>query len=461
LSTFLFYDLETTGLDPVFDQILQFAAIRTDEALRPMGEPVNWFVRLRPDVIPSPGALLKTNRSVASLAEGRPEYEVIRAIHELISAEGVISIGYNSFQFDDLFLRFGFYRNLLAPYAHHSARNGCGRADLLALVVRFRCLASDALNWPMGENGVTLALEALAAANGCNDGRAHDALADVRASVNLARKLAAHQREWRAGMDAFNRQRDSEALDQLPPWPDEASPHRKGVLLSNSFRKCGYAAPALLLARSNEYGNATYWLRLDDRDLPEKVSGEPAPACWRRKNLGEAPLVVHPRAFSLDEAQIALARQNMSWLADHRAELERLRAFAEAYTYDDREDVDVDAQLYIRDPATQADWAARNAFHAAELDAKYALAADFPDPVDRALAHRLLWRNYGRRNGETECLRPLLEETACRDYKGALKRARAGALAEIDRLAHENQRDADALRRLQEMRAWLACAPAR
>ena len=32
-KTYLFYDIESTGLNPCFDQILQFAAIRTDQAL--------------------------------------------------------------------------------------------------------------------------------------------------------------------------------------------------------------------------------------------------------------------------------------------------------------------------------------------------------------------------------------------------------------------------------------------
>ena len=32
-ATYLFYDLETTGLNPCFDQVLQFAAIRTDLSL--------------------------------------------------------------------------------------------------------------------------------------------------------------------------------------------------------------------------------------------------------------------------------------------------------------------------------------------------------------------------------------------------------------------------------------------
>ncbi|MBW1941023.1 MAG: hypothetical protein JRI28_06590, partial [Deltaproteobacteria bacterium] len=34
MNTYLFYDLETTGLNKAFDQILQFAAIRTDMKLK-------------------------------------------------------------------------------------------------------------------------------------------------------------------------------------------------------------------------------------------------------------------------------------------------------------------------------------------------------------------------------------------------------------------------------------------
>ena len=32
-KTYLFYDIETTGLNKAFDQVLQFAAIRTDKQL--------------------------------------------------------------------------------------------------------------------------------------------------------------------------------------------------------------------------------------------------------------------------------------------------------------------------------------------------------------------------------------------------------------------------------------------
>ena len=54
--TFAFYDLETTGLSPAFDQPLQFAAILTDDAFREI-ERVNLRCRIAPHIIPSPWAL--------------------------------------------------------------------------------------------------------------------------------------------------------------------------------------------------------------------------------------------------------------------------------------------------------------------------------------------------------------------------------------------------------------------
>ena len=38
MTSFVFYDTETTGTDTAFDQILQFAAIQTDENLRELDQ---------------------------------------------------------------------------------------------------------------------------------------------------------------------------------------------------------------------------------------------------------------------------------------------------------------------------------------------------------------------------------------------------------------------------------------
>ncbi len=52
-ETYLFYDIETTGLNRAFDQVLEFAAIRTDGDLNELDR-FTATIRLRPDVIPSP-----------------------------------------------------------------------------------------------------------------------------------------------------------------------------------------------------------------------------------------------------------------------------------------------------------------------------------------------------------------------------------------------------------------------
>ena len=66
--TFAFYDLETTGTSPAFDQPLQFAAILTDDALREI-EHVNLRCRIAPHVIPSPWALAVTGVRPAQLLD--------------------------------------------------------------------------------------------------------------------------------------------------------------------------------------------------------------------------------------------------------------------------------------------------------------------------------------------------------------------------------------------------------
>ena len=62
--SFVFYDTETTGTDPFFDQILQFAAIKTDHEFR-VEEEFEMRCRLRPHIIPAAAALCVTGVSVS------------------------------------------------------------------------------------------------------------------------------------------------------------------------------------------------------------------------------------------------------------------------------------------------------------------------------------------------------------------------------------------------------------
>ncbi len=63
---FIFYDTETTGLETAFDQILQFAAIKTDDDLNELDR-FDIRCRLMPHMVPSPGALRVTGVTPAML----------------------------------------------------------------------------------------------------------------------------------------------------------------------------------------------------------------------------------------------------------------------------------------------------------------------------------------------------------------------------------------------------------
>ena len=176
-SSYLFYDIETTGLNKAFDQVLQFAAVRTDNRLNEIDRH-SIKIKLRPDVIPSPGAIITNRISMAELASGTCEFEAVRRIHELMNAPGTVSLGYNTLGFDDEFIRFSFHRNLLPPYTHQYL-NGCRRMDLLPITIIYRLYKTAVLKWPQVNGKLSLKLEHLSASNQLIDGQAHEAMVDV------------------------------------------------------------------------------------------------------------------------------------------------------------------------------------------------------------------------------------------------------------------------------------------
>lgn len=188
--TFLWHDYETWGADPRRDRACQFAGVRTDVELNEIGDPISLYCRPATDLLPHPDACLITGIT-PQLAEreGLIEAEFATAINAALSVPGTCGAGYNSMRFDDEVTRNLFYRNLLDPYAREW-RNGNSRWDLIDTLRLAHALRPDGLEWPSREDGTTsFKLEHLTLANGIAHGQAHDALADVRATVALARLL--------------------------------------------------------------------------------------------------------------------------------------------------------------------------------------------------------------------------------------------------------------------------------
>jgi exodeoxyribonuclease-1 len=187
-DTFYFYDLETTGRDPRWHRVLQFAGVRTSADLEPLEEPVSWLVAPDDDVVPEPEAMLVTGLVPDDWAGGIDERELFRRVAAEFARPGTCVVGYNNLRFDDEFVRHGLWRNLFDPYAREW-QGGNSRWDLIDLVRMAAALRPDGIVWPEEDGRRVFRLEALAAANDIEQVRAHDAVSDVLATLGLARRL--------------------------------------------------------------------------------------------------------------------------------------------------------------------------------------------------------------------------------------------------------------------------------
>src|SRR3990167_7012352 len=111
-QTFFFYDLETSGLSGRDDRIMQFAGMRSDMDLNPIGDPYNILVALNDDTLPSPDALMVTGITPQqTVTDGYTEAQFAKLLSEEIFCDDTIVVGFNNVRFDDEFVRHLFWRN--------------------------------------------------------------------------------------------------------------------------------------------------------------------------------------------------------------------------------------------------------------------------------------------------------------------------------------------------------------
>lgn len=211
--TLLFYDLETFGIDPQVDRIAQFAAVRTDLALNPIAEPLVLYCKISGDYLPDIEAcLINGITPQETIEKGICEFEFIKKINKAFSVPNTCVLGYNNLRFDDEFIRNALYRNFFDPYKREWA-DGNTRWDIIDMVRMTHDLRPQGINWPKNEEGRTsFKLEDLSKANDIAHSGSHDALADVLATIALAKLI----REKNVKVfDYFYENRDKNAVAKM------------------------------------------------------------------------------------------------------------------------------------------------------------------------------------------------------------------------------------------------------
>lgn len=191
MKRFVFYDFETTGISPKYDQPLQFAAIVTDEDFNTL-ETIDIRCQIAPHILPAPFALLVTNISPYQTTNSNlpTAFEFAQTLSEFVQKwQPAIWLGYNTIAFDEQMLRQLFYQNL-QPSIYATQMNGNSRLDVMKMVFAAHSLRPGLIKIPETETGkLSFKLDQIAPLNGFPHANAHDALADVEATIFITKKL--------------------------------------------------------------------------------------------------------------------------------------------------------------------------------------------------------------------------------------------------------------------------------
>ena len=197
---YIFYDLETTGrgkkesakafgTTPKWEQILQIAAIVTDENFQPTNQNINEFCRPRTSIISQPGALLTTQKGIREALNAKlSSYELIKKINSTFDEwkkDNVdpIFIGHNIIEFDESVLEYNLFNNLFFPYITRK-----NRGDTLGLARALYALNPSSIKTPLTARGnPSFKLDKLAELNNLPVEFAHDAFSDVKTSIALTK----------------------------------------------------------------------------------------------------------------------------------------------------------------------------------------------------------------------------------------------------------------------------------
>ncbi|WPC75312.1 exodeoxyribonuclease I [Vibrio porteresiae] len=449
--SFFFFDYETWGTSPAKDRPSQFAGIRTDADFNIIGDPLVMYCRLPADYLPGAEAALITGITPQkAMSQGVSEPEFIGRIYEELARPNTTSLGYNSIRFDDEVTRYTCYRNFFDPY-EWSWKNGNSRWDLLDVLRACHALRPEGIVWPENDEGFpSFKLEHLSKANGIEHDNAHDALADVIATIEMAKRVKAAQPKL---FDYFYSMRNKRKLTELVDIVNMTPlMHVSGML----GRECQYTSWIVPVAWHPTNQNAvitvdlakdpTPLLELSAQELQtrlytrrEDLADDELPVPVKLVHLNKCPILAPAKTLTAENAKvIGINREqclaNLATLREHPAIREKLiTLFSQEREF--AKDDDVDTQLYDGF-FSPADKAAMEIIRESNPEQLGSLDLQFSDKRIEPLLFRYRARHYPWTLSDTEQRR---WANHCREY---FENNIEAYMLNLENLVHEHESDA-------------------
>ena len=206
MPNYVFYDFETCSSNVYWGQIIEAAAILINDDFQELDR-YEGRCRLSPGIIPESMALIVSNTTPKMLKERNlSSYSMLRQMSEKFSSwKNSIFFGFNSCEFDEIFLRSSLFQNLEYPYI--TVTNGNERGDILGLARSAHLYYPNCIKTPISnKNNPLFKLQELAPINGIKHDKAHSAIGDVMATIEVAKLLKKNAPNvWKASLMTTNK----------------------------------------------------------------------------------------------------------------------------------------------------------------------------------------------------------------------------------------------------------------
>ena len=213
MPNLVFYDFETCSSNVSYGQIIQAAAVLVNDNFQELDR-FEGRCKLSPGVVPEAMALLVNKTTPKILKETNlSHYQMLRQLIDKFKEwKNSTFIGYNSINFDEEFLRRTLFKNLEYPYLTNT--NGNERGDLFSLARACHLYYPDCIKTPISDkNNPVFKLEKLAPMNDIKHDKAHSAMGDVLATIEIAKLLNKKAPNvWKASLMTTNKDKSFQLI---------------------------------------------------------------------------------------------------------------------------------------------------------------------------------------------------------------------------------------------------------
>ena len=461
MPNLVFYDFETCSSNVSYGQIIQAAAVLVNDNFQELDR-FEGRCKLSPGIVPEAMALLVNKTTPKILKETNlSHYQMLRQLTDKFKEwKNSTFIGYNSINFDEEFLRRTLFKNLEYPYLTNT--NGNERGDLFSLARACHLYYPDCIKTSISDkNNPVFKLEKLAPINDIKHDKAHSAMGDVLATVEIAKLLSKKAPNvWKASMMTTNKDKSFQLI-------------KNEQLFCTDFFYYGKSVPFVLtfVCQHPQWGypmcfdlkaDPLYYLNLPVRELKKELDKKPK--VIRTIKHKKHPIIMNPSyGTNFDNYKQLGAnklKQRAKLIRENKEFAKKVSSILdddarERQEFESQEDVYPEESIYKRFPSDH-DNKIMPEFHKADWKDKFSVLQKFKDERMQYFGKKILYEESPQSLPKNE-------------YKSVHKEIASKILStneekwntiprtynEIDTLRNKFKNDKDKLKALEDINSYI------